>query len=304
MQKTLKNAFAALFVVASVVALPALAQNGSGASNTYANGRVATQHINGGAINPTKLSDGLRNHTYVNCPMNAQPSLSAPNGYGDPTGTTGDINRAMFGWCGLSAQYHVKGTQTLLGPLLDSTGKGLDISQDQTDNDGVEYVFGALNTRGAFTHTVSSSTNVCLRVTARIADVSGTDDFDIGWRKNEAFQANVDDYDEAAWVNVNLGQLQTETILNNAATTTTTVTGSTWADDATHTITTCIVGRKAYYYYDGVPIQRTVTYNFDTGEVIVPFLFFLQATTSPGKVWLTNVEIYDGPEVSATGTSN
>ncbi len=295
----LKNAFAALVIACSILAASTVTAQG-GAQNDGTAGRVDTQHIIGGAVNPTKLSDGLLNHTYALCPMNAQPSLSAPNGYGDPTGTTGDTNRAAFSWCNLMAQYHVKGTQTLLGPLLDTTGKGLDISQDQTDNDGVEYVFGALNTRGAFTHTVSSATNACLRVTARIADVSGTDDFDIGWRKNEAFQANVDDYDEAAWVNVNLGQLQTETILNNAATVTTTVTGSTWVDDATHTVEVCIKGRQAYYYYDDVRVQKTVTYNFDTGEVIEPFLFFLQATTSPGKVWLTSVEVYDASEASTT----
>lgn len=292
-----------LYAAAAVLALLAapLASGQGGASNDGTAGRVDTRHIVGGAVNPTKLSDGLLNGTYAWCRMDHQPSISAPNGYGDPTGTTGDINRALFR-CGLYAQYHVKGTQTLLGPLLDTTGKGLDISQDQTDNDGVEYVFGALNTYGAFVHTVSSSTNVCFRVKAEIADVSGTDDFDIGWRKNEAFQANVDDYDEGAWVNVNLGQLYTETILNNAATTTTTVTGSTWADAATHTVEVCIKGRQAYYYYDGLPVQRTVTYNFDTGEVIQPFLFFLQATTSPGKVFLKEVEIYDASEASASGS--
>lgn len=296
-----KITFAALLIAVAAIAGPASAQGGM--LNTNPNGRVDTQHLIGGAVNGTKLSDGLLYHTQVYCPTDAQPSLSAPNGYADPTGVAGDTNRAVFPWCSTSAQYHVKGTQTLLGPLLDTAGKGLDISQDQTDNDGIEYVFGSIYSNGQFVHTVSASTNACFRVTARIADVSGTDDFDIGWRKSEAFQANVDDYDEAAWVNVNLGQLQTETILNNAATVTTSVTGSTWLDDATHTVEVCIKGRKAHYYYDNVEVQKTVAYNFDTSEVIEPFLFFLQATTSPGKIWLTKFEIYDGAEASPTGTN-
>lgn len=300
MQK-LKTLIVALAALALVYVSPATSAQG-GANNTSTTGRVDTTHLMGGAVNPTKLSDGLLQHTYIYCPMDSQPSLSAPNGYGDPTGITGDLNRAMMGSCGLSWQYHVKGTQTLLGPLLDTTGKGLDVSQDQTDNDGVELMFGANNTLGRYVHTVGATTDACVRITARIADVSGTDDFDIGWRKVEAAQANVDDYDEAAWVNTNLGQLQTETILNNAATTTTTVTGSTWLDDATHTVEVCIKGRRAHYYYDNVEVQKTVAYSFDTGEVITPFLFFLQATTSPGKVWLTKVEIYNGPEVTQAGS--
>lgn len=294
-----KVAAVALAIVALSFASTSYAQGThGGAQITDQAGNITGDKIRSGAVNPTKLSAPVRQHKYVDCLMNAQPSLSAPNGYGDPTGTTADINRAMFGWCGLSAQYNVLVTQTLLGPLLDTTGKGLDISQDQTDDDGVQYVFGSLNTFGAFTKTVGTDAGFCLKVTARVADVSGTDDFDIGWRKNEAFQALVDDYDEAAWINVNLGTLSTETILNNAATVTT-VTSSTWLDDATHTVEVCISGRNAYYYYDNVRIQKSIAYTFDAAEVVVPFIYFKQATTSPTKVWLREVEIYDQTEADS-----
>jgi hypothetical protein len=268
-----------------------------GAQNNDTAGNITTDKIHGGAVNPTTLSDGLLNHKYANCDMNSQPSLTAPNGYGDPTGTAADLNRAQFA-CGLTATYSVLGTQTLLGPLLDTSGKGLDISQDQTDNDGVQYVFGANNTLGQFTKVVGTDAGFCFKVTARIADVSGTDDFAIGWRKQEAMQANFDDYDELAAFNNILGVVNTETILNNAATVTTNTT-KTWADDATHTEEVCISGRKAYYYFDGVGVQKSVVYNFDNAEVVVPFIYFLQATTSPGKVWLTNVEIYDQDEANS-----
>jgi hypothetical protein len=293
-----KVAAAALaFVALSFASITEAQGQHGGAQNTDTAGVITTRKIYGGAVNPTTLSTGLRQRKYIDCLTNAQPSLSALNGYGDPTGTAADINTARFP-CGLTAQYIVKGTQTLLGPLLDTAGKGLDISQDQTDNDGVEYVFGALNTYGAFTKTVGTDAGFCLRVNMTIADVSGTDDLAIGWRKNETSQANLDDYDEMAVMNTILGVVNTETILNNAATVTTDTT-KTWADNANHTVEVCINGRNAYYYFDNVRVQKTVAYAFDNAEVVVPFLFFLQATTSPGKVWLKEVEIYDQDEANS-----
>lgn len=263
---------------------------------------IGTKKYGEESINKIKLTAALLTGKFAYYAGNSQPSISAPNGYGDPTGTTGDINRALFpGLTAMSAQYHVKGTQTLLGPLLDTTGKGLDISQDQTDNDGVEYVFGALNTLGRHTSVVGTD-NAYIEITARIADVSGTDDFCIGFRKNEAFQANVDDYDEAAFVNVILGDVKVETILNNAATTTTD-SGENWADDATHTIRVELKGRSVAFLLDGEALPGIPVFRFDSGEVVVPFLFFLQATTTPGKVWITKIEVGPLSEDNNDGTA-
>lgn len=296
-QKGLRSLLAlSAMLLLAVQPLEADSGQHGGAVNTNAGGFVDTKQLAGGAVNPTKLSDGLLRGTYTYCHVDHQPSCSAPNGYGDPTGTGGDLNRCTLAACELNWQYHVKGTQTLLAPLLDTTGLGLDISQDQTDNDGVELMFGANNSYGRYVHTVATTTDACFKVGLKIADVSGTDDLFVGWRKVEAAQANFDDYDEAAGINIILGQLYTETILNAGATTTTTATGSTWADNAVHDVEVCIKGRQAYYYYDDVRIQKTVTFNFDVGEVIMPVIFFLQATTSPGKVFLQEAEIYDGSE--------
>ncbi len=264
--------------------------------------RIATRHYVNGSINAIKLTDELKQGKYAWQRMDHQPSCSAPNGYGDPTGTTGDLNRALFRY-GLAAQYHVKGTQTLLAPLLDND-KGLDISQDQTDNDGVEYVFGGLGTNGPFTFTVGTD-NCFIRVKFRIADVSGTDDCAVGFRKNEAMQANIDDYDEAAFLNVILGVVKAETILNNAATTTTTPSStSAWADDATHELMVKVIGRSVSFFYDGSPCTGLPAFSFDSGEVIVPFFFFLQATTTPGKVWWKEVEVGLLKTINSTGIAS
>lgn len=244
------------------------------------------------SINAVKLTDEVRQGKYHFERFDHQPSIFKLDGYTDPTGTAGDINTAIFRR-GLHAQYIVKGTQTLLGPLLDATAgasKGLDISQDQTDNDGVEYVFGGNNsTLSPFTWTVGTH-NAFVKLKFRIADVSGTDDCALGFRKVEATQANIDDFDEAAFINVILGDIKVETILNGAATVTTD-TGLDWADDATKTLEARLVGRRVYFLVDGSPVSGLPAFSFDSGEVVCPFFFFLQATTSPGKVWWLEAEI-------------
>jgi hypothetical protein len=254
-------------------------------------GIVPLRKLEDSAVNAVKLTQDLREGRYAFYRGDVQPSCSAPNGYGDPTGTTGDLNRAFFpGAFPLTSEYHVKGTQTLLAPLLDTSGAGLDVSQDQTDNDGVEHVFGAANSRGPFVTTVGTDPDPFIRIKMKIADVSGTDDLLVGFRKDEAEQAAFDNYDEAAAFNVILGDVKVETILNNAATTTTD-TGNDWADAGTHTLEVQLQGRRVIFIYDGTPVSGLPEFNFDSGEVIVPFFYFLQATTTPGKVHWLEVEV-------------
>lgn len=261
-------------------------------------GQNAESGINGARTIRSKsligilASDALRKGQYAYEKMNRQPRLAIANGYGNPTGTTGDTNYAHFRR--FSAAYHVKGTQTLLGPLMD-VNAGLDVSQDQTDNDGVEYLFGShVGTSNPFRTIVGTDQARFIRVRFKIADVSGTDDCCVGWRKLEAFQANVDDYDEAAFLNVILGNIYTEKILNNAATASVD-TGKDWTDGETHELEVRLIGQKAYFFVDGVEVGTPHT--FDAGEVVAPFFFFLQATTSPGKVYWDEVEIGDLEQV-------
>jgi len=247
---------------------------------------VPGRKLDNNSINFAKMSVSQQQNRHMFIRGDHQPSLSAPNGYGDPTGVAADTNRAY--WRGGYSTYVVKGTQALLGPLMDTTGKGVDLSQDQTDNDGVEHVWGALNTNGPTTFTVGTD-NCYVRMKFRIADVTGTDDCFVGFRKNEASQANLDDYDEMAGLNVILGDIKVETILNGLATTTTDTTLD-WADDATKTLEVQVRGTAVSYLVDGAGVSGVSAFAFDSGEVIVPFFFFLQATTAPGKVWLLELE--------------
>lgn len=264
-------------------------------------GFINNTNIKDGAIDARKLS--TKNRKYVFDNFQTQPiCVAEPEGYGNPTGTTGDLNYVDTGAQRLLQ--HIKGTQTILSPRLETDG--LDISQDQTDNDGVEYTPGVLS-RSKGTFTIGTDAPFFFRVKLKIVDVSGTDDCAIGFRKMEANQANIDDYDEAAFINVILGDVKVETILNNAATTTTDTTFN-WADTEVHELRVECIGRAVRFFINGVPLGGTVSrdgngaaitaqttvgvpvFSFDSGEVVVPFFFFLQATTSPGKVYLQEWE--------------
>lgn len=266
---------------------------------------VPLRKMDAASINAHKLVTRLKNHKYIYQLFNHDPICTTQLSQGVPTGTGGDINRAIFGGGGLVVDYIAKGTQTLLVPLLDraSTAYGLDISQDQTDNDGVEWVFGGgLNFQNPFRFTLGTDTSFFAKLKMKIMDVSGTDDCAFGFRKIEASQANIDDYDEMACVNVQLGNVYVETILNNAATVATDSTVD-WADEATKTIEVQVIGRKPSYYVDGVKLTGIPSYTFDSGEIVQPFLFFLQATTTPGKVYLQEFECGLLADVNSSGLS-
>lgn len=215
----------------------------------------------------------------------AAGTLNATGG-GAATGNAGDENYLTVGL--ETFEYHSLGAgQTILYPQKVATG--LDIGMDQLDNDGVEIGCGIVaNTPCA--RTVGTDAASFLRVKFSIADVSGTDDLAVGWRKAEDYQANVDDYDEMAALNVISGDIKIETILNAAATVTTDTTQN-WADAETHTLEVLVSAAGVVTYkIDGAAPTTTAAFTFDTGEVIVPFIFFLNATDLAGAVVIQEFE--------------
>jgi hypothetical protein len=184
--------------------------------------------------------------------------------------------------------YHIKGTQTILGPGLGTVG--LNIGMDQTDNDGVEIVPNGITSLSPTAFVVGSGAFYA-RLKAKIAVVAGTDDFLFGFRKAEAFQANVDDYDEMAAFNLIAGDLNIETILNGAGTTTTDTTNDVadteYVDLEVHVAKS---GAVTYKLFGDAP-ATVAAFTFDAGEVVVPFIFLLQANAAQtGVLDLTDFE--------------
>lgn len=215
------------------------------------------------------------------CEFDAAPVCVKKDGAGAATGTAGDENVMMIGPD--MFEYHILGTQTIVSPV--QVASGLNIGMDQTDNDGVEITQGILaGSKHAFT--VGTDKSFYFRAKLNIAVVAGTDDCCIGFRKAEDYQATVDGYDEAAFLNVNAGNIEIETILNGGATSTTDST-----DDATDATDLELEVRVDHagavtYLIDGAAPTVTAAFSFDSGEVVVPFLFLIQATASQTGVVL------------------
>lgn len=115
--------------------------------------------------------DGYMYENYIVEKFKDQPIAVAGVGYGSPTGSTGNTNRLLIGSTVL--EYHIKGTQTILMPVLDANG--LDIGMDQTDNDGVELTPGITSrSRAAFN---VDNDNFFAELKFSIEDVSGSDHF-------------------------------------------------------------------------------------------------------------------------------
>lgn len=221
---------------------------------------------------------------YVHEFFNANPVCVKKLGAGASTGAAGDENLCMLN--DSIFEYHILGTQTIVAPSLGSGG--LDVSLDATANDGAEFCLriNAAN-KGVFT---VGGPAFFAKMRFAIADVSDTDDCAFGFRKVEAYQANIDDYDEMACLNVISGDINIETILNNAATSTTDTTDN-WADTETHTLEVYVsaVG-VVTYKIDGRLPTTTAAFTFDDGEVVVPFFFFLHAAASTAGIVLKEFE--------------
>lgn len=231
------------------------------------------------------------NKRHCFCLFESRPLIAKANGAGAATGTAGDVNVMLVNGYAPLFEYAIKGTQTIVAPVIGADG--LDFGMDQTDNDGVEFTNG-ITALAPSAFVAGTDQDFFVRAKIKVEDISGTDDLCVGWRKAEAYQANVDDYDEAAFLQVGggaAGRINTETILNNGATTTTNTGLTAWADGATHTLEVRVgANRKVTYYYDGAKINGTAAFTFDSGEVLVPFLFFLHSADVAGAVQLIEWE--------------
>lgn len=203
----------------------------------------------------------------------------------DPVGTAGDENLLIFD--DNIFEYHVLGTQTISAPVRSATG--LNVGMDQTENDGVEVTQGILaNSRSAFV--VGTSKPFCLKVKFTIPDVSGTDDCLVGFRLAEAYQADVDDYNDMAALNVVSGDIEIHTILNDATTGETDTTDD-WANTETHTLEIYVDSNGVTTFkIDGEAPSTTATFTFDDGDTVVPFFYFLHDSDKADALTLVSWE--------------
>jgi len=212
-----------------------------------------------------------------------QPFILGTVGGGAPSATLENI---MFCCSGNTFSYI-----GIVGQTLNPTwvNPGVDWAGDQVASDGWEFTTG-IGSGNPNQFVVGTDKGFYARARFTIADVSGLGDCAFGFRKREAYQANLDNYDEMACLNVKAGALNIETILNNAATVTTDTT-NTWADTATHTLEVRVSSLGVVtYLYDDVAPTVIAAYTFDAGENVIPFFNMIQAADLSGAVTFLEFE--------------
>ena len=179
---------------------------------------------------------------------------------------------------GLSITWSAVVAQAINNPA--PTATGINYAGDQTNNDGIELVYSCVTTKGregVDRFTVGKQA-FSAELEFSIATVAGTDVGNFGFRKVEALNADLHAYDEMAGLFPISGDIKIQTILNNAATTTTDTTAN-WADGEIHSLKVLVSKAGAVtYQIDGAAPSTTAAFSFDTGEVVTPFLSFLQAS--------------------------
>lgn len=222
-----------------------------------------------------------------------QEPLSSKRLGGAATGSAGDRNLLWSPGWGFQPpaafEWHVKGTQTILAPKLGALG--LDINQDQTDNDGIELTQGITSLSPA-AFVVGTDGAFYLEIDLAIEDASGVGPLMIGFRKAEAYQADYNDYDELFAIGVegtsNPNKIQIAKILNNAATVLTDTT-DTWADAAQKKAKVAVsAAGVCTAFINGTTPTTTVAHTFDNGEVVVPFIYLLNEADVGGAVQLAS----------------
>jgi len=227
-------------------------------------------------------------------------------------------------------EFYQNTAQTLLPRLVvGSETDGLEIGLDAVDNETVEYVVGGNHNANPYAYTVGTSKPYSFRATMRVADVSGSDAFGIGWRKVQAYAAATaplfiaagdPTYTDLAFLGIAAAAaapatIRTLTDLNDSGVPVVTSTGFTWADTKVHTLEVRLYGRRVYYFINGqrlgdrvakdglgaaLTAQDTLTppaFSFDTGDILVPFIFNRYATTTPGLIHVVPNGVFPGIEV-------
>lgn len=172
----------------------------------------------------------------------------------------------------------------------DMDAASLDIGGDQVADDGMEITGGVLGASGR-PFTVGDDPAFYFCTTVTIADVSGTDDFHVGFRETEPFNAVFDNYTDLASIGCIAADMYIETILANAATTSTDTTDA-CADATAYKWCTYVSDSGVVTYtVNGSAPTTTAAYTFADGTTVVPFIHYLQDTDLTGEIDVTLWEV-------------
>jgi hypothetical protein len=251
---------------------------------------LARRSLQAEAVSPAKLVQNLLIPAYFKQKWpSLPPHTVGVDGFADPGLLDADFNFHRFQSLGsMIAFSRNSGAKTAANPTEDANNGFLDAGLDQAAAEGVQYVFGGKQTQyNPFGVQVGNQDspypgNKFVKLLMGTDTVANVAECALGFRKGEAAQAAIDDYDEMAVLNMQAGDVVIETILNGAATEVTD-TGIDVADGDTWTFEVRMDGREPRFFVNGR--EFNTSFLFDSDEIIVPFMFWLQGGGAAQLRW-------------------
>ena len=204
---------------------------------------------------------------------------------------------------------------------IGTAGSGLNISGDLVNNESLELVPGGNSTAARLAFTIGTDSDFFIKTKWKITDADGSDQFLVGFRKQEAFAVPTSflttgdgiytDFFGVGFASTvaNPNNVFTASDLNNGGSTTVRDTNFDWADGLVHSLEVRVVGGKALVLIndnllgnviskdgDGAAItaQSTLTgpvFTFDSADVVVPFIFLRHDTNVSESHFLQEIEV-------------
>jgi len=165
---------------------------------------IQRRSLGDGIVGPEKLSVSQRYKRYFYEPFVQEPFswTITTDGYGDPTGTTGNVNGIHTGFNNFT--WVVLGTQTIVVPAI-TTDHVYNFGIDQTLADGFELnPSTVVVTNATYQHPLHykvGTDEAYFRLLFSAEDISGAD-LHVGFRKVEAYQTAVGTYTDYAAIRV------------------------------------------------------------------------------------------------------
>ena len=223
---------------------------------------------------------------FLGGPEPATQLTLASGGTGAAAGSDNNINQWQFA-NGAQLEVLCTAANADIVPVKEA-GVGLVIPNDDATNDGIEItVSDSLNSTGPC-YTIGTDAAFRADMKVKIKDVSDYDVAAVGFRIQAAYTSATEtageiitDYTDIACLNVNAGNIDTNTRLNSATGTATDTTDD-WADGATKTLSVLVsaAGVVTFQIDGAAPTVNTNTMTFDDGDVVIPFMMFTKAATS------------------------
>jgi hypothetical protein len=220
-----------------------------------------------------KLSLGDR-YFYDN--FKGRPLCAKADGAGAATGTAADTN-ILFTGKNLF-EYFIIGTQTIVAPVIGTGGLAIGLDSGATGSEGAEYSLG-ITAQSPAAFTVGTDA-FYMKVKLSVSVNAGVTSLYTGFRLAEAAQAAVASYNTYGCIGILGSDIKIASELDgNANGVVDTTDNYTAASDVTFSVFVDLGGNFTYEI-DGVPPTVTEPIQATAGDVMVPFIHFVDAASA------------------------